>query len=186
MILAAKTSLGMRIKTLRKARNLTLDALATLAATDKGYLSRLERGMKSPTVATLLKLSEALGVPMGELLGEQIASDVIHVTRKSERVPIGGEEGGGMLQSLSGNSSSLSAFIIHPETEFTAHRPESAHAGEEFLLTLSGSIEIRFPDRGFVLDEGDSLIFPGHLPHRVRRVGDQPSSALVVVGRGQA
>jgi transcriptional regulator with XRE-family HTH domain len=183
MTLPETTALGLRIKTLRKTRKLTLDALATLATTDKGYLSRLERGLKSPSVATLLKLSEALGVQIGELLGEQVTAEQIHVTRKSERVVIAAEDGGSDLQALSGSASSLSAFVIHPDAEFASHRPESVHSGEEFLLALSGSIEIRFADRGFVLDEGDSVVFPGHLPHRVRRVGEKRSSALIVVAK---
>ncbi len=176
--------IGSQLRSLRKAQNMTLDVLAERTAMNKGYLSRLERGLKAPSVSTLVKLSEALSVSVGELIGENISADSIYVSRATERTEkVTQDEFGRDMEMLSGNSSSLNAFIISPATEFSEHSPPSSHAGEELLMALAGTIEIRFSDRGYVLDEGDNIVFPGHLPHRVRRIGDVAAKALIVVSR---
>jgi transcriptional regulator with XRE-family HTH domain len=46
-----------------------LGALARLLEVDKGYISNIGSGKKNPTVATIQKLVEALGVPVKELFG---------------------------------------------------------------------------------------------------------------------
>jgi len=62
--------LASRVKRLRKARGLTQQALAVKAGVSLGYLARLEIGMHDPRLSTLQKLAKALGVPVGQLLGE--------------------------------------------------------------------------------------------------------------------
>lgn len=181
---SAGTSLGARLRGLRHARDLTLDALAEAAGLNKGYLSKVERGLKSPSVATMLRLSEALSIPVGELFGERLSEHAVHVTRKGERLS-GPDPQPGMsrFETLSRSGTTLEAFIVYPPAQFADPAAAAEHSGEELLLVLTGTIEMRFADRGFVLEAGDCAQFPGHLPHRQRRVGDAPASALVAVSR---
>lgn len=179
----AVAGLGARLRALRQDRGLTLDALAEAAAIDKGYLSRLERGLKAPSIATLLRLSEALGVPAAELFGERVAEHAVHVTRAPDRPAVPGDALGHAYQMLSRAGAALEAFVIHPAAEFPPEHAAAIHSGEELLFVLSGMIEMRFADRGFVLAAGDCAQFPGHLPHRMRRVGPDAASALVAVTR---
>ena len=61
--------LGAAVRRLRQARQLTQVQLATRARVSQGYLAALEGGLKSnPSLATLLRLAKALGVPVTELL----------------------------------------------------------------------------------------------------------------------
>ncbi|MBR0641659.1 helix-turn-helix domain-containing protein [Plastoroseomonas hellenica] len=179
----AVAGLGARLRVLRLGRGLTLDVLAEAAGIDKGYLSRLERGLKAPSIATLLRLSEALGVPAAELFGERVAEHAVHVMRAPERPAVPGDALGHAFQMLSRAGAALEAFVIHPAAEFPPESAAAIHSGEELLFVLSGTIEMRFADRGFVLGAGDCAQFPGHLPHRMRRVGPEPASALVAVTR---
>lgn len=59
--------LGMRIKYLRKRRNLSQEDLALEAGVNKNYLSDLERGQRNPTLKILEKISNALGISISEL-----------------------------------------------------------------------------------------------------------------------
>ncbi|WP_164867893.1 helix-turn-helix domain-containing protein [Rhodovarius crocodyli] len=178
-----RSGLGARLRALRQAAGMTLDTLAEAAKLDKGYLSRVERGQKSPSIATVLRLSEALSVPVGELFGERVAEHAVRVTRKAERVTTV-PDAGSHFEALSRAGSALEAFILYPPAEFRPPAAASAHSGEELLLVLSGTIEMRFADRGFVLETGDCAQFPGHLQHRIRQVGEVRASALVAVARG--
>jgi transcriptional regulator with XRE-family HTH domain len=181
---AARTAeLGARLRVLRQSREMTLDALAEATGLDKGYLSRLERGMKNPSIATVLRLSEALEVPVAELFGERLAEHAVRVTRARDRLSVSpaGDSAHG-IEALSRDGAALEAFVLHPAAEFSADG-HAEHAGEELFFVLRGTVELRFADRGFVLEPGDCAQFPGHLPHRIRRVGAEPASALVAVAR---
>ena len=60
---------GQKIRELRLEQGLTLEGLAFEAGVDKGHLSRIERGLLSPTLRTLRSLAGRLEVPVAELLG---------------------------------------------------------------------------------------------------------------------
>lgn len=64
-------TLGQRLKTLREQRQLSQVELARKAHLTQPALSRIEvGGVKQPRLAVLQRLAEALGVPVGYLLGE--------------------------------------------------------------------------------------------------------------------
>lgn len=175
-------SLGPQLRRLRLARGLTLEALAAAVALDKGYLSRLERGQKAPSVATLLRLSGVLGVPVAQLLGEELSQDAVRVTRANGRrrsAPGAGQHG---FEALTRGNAPLEAFVVHPADAFAEDGPHQ-HGGEEMLYVLHGAIELAFADRSVLLQAGDVVEFAGHLPHRLRRIGAAPAAALVAVAR---
>jgi len=60
--------LGQNIKKARAKIKLSQGALAQLLGVDKGYISNIENAKKNPTIATIQKLVEALGVSADELL----------------------------------------------------------------------------------------------------------------------
>lgn len=184
---AVPTGFGLRLRALRLEVGQTLDALAAATGLDKGYLSRVEREQKSPSLAAVLRLAAALDVPVGELFGEQVAEHAVRVVRRSERVPVpSGEPQVPRFEALSRTGVALEAFVIYPAVTFSEPGDAAIHPGEELLLVLSGTIEMRFVDRGFVLEEGDCAQFPGHLPHRLRQVGERAASALIAVTRSPA
>lgn len=62
--------LGKRIAQLRRERGLSQGALATKIRSTPQWVSQLERGTRSPTVHTLVKLANALDVPVVDLLAK--------------------------------------------------------------------------------------------------------------------
>lgn len=59
-----KQLLGARIKELRKAKRLSQDALAEHVGIDSKHLSRLEVGGSFPSLDTLERLADVLGVEL--------------------------------------------------------------------------------------------------------------------------
>ncbi len=59
--------LGMRIRFLRKQRNLSIEDLALEAGVNKNYLSDLERGQRNPSLKILSKIAVALKISISEL-----------------------------------------------------------------------------------------------------------------------
>lgn len=70
------TELGAVISKLRRELLLSQEELASIAGLHRTYVSLLERGCKSPTIATLENIAQALGVPLSHLvaLAEQSKS----------------------------------------------------------------------------------------------------------------
>lgn len=60
--------LGQNLKKARVKKKLSQGALARLLEVDKGYISNIENGKKNPTLATIQRLAEALGISADELL----------------------------------------------------------------------------------------------------------------------
>ena len=61
-------TMAMRLKTLRKARGMSQEALAERAGISRTFLARLETARQDPTLSTLEKLAKALKVPIEKLL----------------------------------------------------------------------------------------------------------------------
>lgn len=64
--------IGARIKVLRKQAGLTISQLAEMADIDGGFLNYIENGKKTPSLATLGKLSKALNLSLAEIFSKQI------------------------------------------------------------------------------------------------------------------
>jgi transcriptional regulator with XRE-family HTH domain len=68
-VLAERQAVGERIRAARLRANLTQEAVALAAETDRPSVVRIERGQQSPTLDTLIRLAAAIGVPLHELVG---------------------------------------------------------------------------------------------------------------------
>src|SRR5436853_120451 len=64
---ASGSTLNARLRLLRQEHSLSLQELASRAGVTKGFLSLVERGLKAPSISTLMALSEAFDVPIGRL-----------------------------------------------------------------------------------------------------------------------
>lgn len=175
--------LGRAIRTLRTERGLSLSHLALSANIDKGYLSRVERGLKVPSVAIVLRISTALQVSAAQLFGAAEDHDLVFLTRAGDRGAMSATDGTYQMELLTrgSDSSGLEVFLMRPPADFL-DEPELAHRGEELLFVVEGRVEIRFPDRMLILDKGDSVQFPGPLRHQVRRLEDDSCVLISVSG----
>jgi XRE family transcriptional regulator, regulator of sulfur utilization len=77
---------GRALRRLRHAAGLSQDALADKAGIDRTYPSLLERGLRAPTLAMLLKVAPGVGVSADTLLAETICElKAPHDARELER-----------------------------------------------------------------------------------------------------
>jgi transcriptional regulator with XRE-family HTH domain len=79
-----ETRIGAQIRAFRKAKGYTQAELAELSGVDNMTISRLENGVRTPTVEHLLKLADVLEVNTSRLLGEgelTVSSDAIALAK---------------------------------------------------------------------------------------------------------
>lgn len=173
-------SIGLRARDLRRRQGSTLDELAQRIDISKGHLSRFERGEKSLSLAVMLRLAQALDTTVSVLTGEDLDHSLVRHVRRDSIAPVQG--GHYTFMSLSGSPSAgraHSTVIMN----ITAHTPVTAdafHGGLELMYLLDGHIQVEIGNKTWVLEVGDYLEFPGHIPHAIKTL-DQDSKVLLVV-----
>jgi transcriptional regulator with XRE-family HTH domain len=174
-------SVGGRIRDLRTAKGLTLDRLASLSELTRGYISLVERGLKVPSLAALLRMAKALDVNVASFFDSHPPHTPRYtLVRQSERRGIE-EEGFAVVALATGRTRKMmEPFLLRPPLK---PAPRASHAGEEMLFVVSGKVGIKLDGDDLILSKGDCLYFSGETPHEVRSLGRQKAEVLVVVAQ---
>ena len=178
---AVSVNVGARLRELRETRKISMRALATKSGLSANALSMIERGRTSPSVSTLYKLADALGVPITEFFGPpSIKSNVILIKADERtRIPITR----GVWEGLGGEkfSGRVEPFILTLESGATSGQRTMVHTGCEFVFCLRGQLEYLVEKQLIELGSGDSLLFAAELNHRWRNPGNTVTNALIVL-----
>ena len=60
--------IGNVLRSFRKEKKMSQEVLSGLAGLDRTHYSKIERGLRSPTVDTLFKIAQALDLPPHKLM----------------------------------------------------------------------------------------------------------------------
>jgi transcriptional regulator with XRE-family HTH domain len=155
---------GATLREQRRRLNLTLEEVARRIGVTKGFLSEVERDRASPSVATLMRLREALSLSVASLF----TSSQPRLVRAKERqqIYLGGTDIGYSL--LSGQDSHRMT-VVWGCLEPGANSGSDMHtlsADEELIFVLSGSFEITLDGNTHLLKAGDAFTFDPRRPHR--------------------
>jgi quercetin dioxygenase-like cupin family protein len=140
----------------------------------------IERGESSPSVSTLHRLAQALGVPIATLFDETEAGPVAVLVKKDERPQV--ERAHILMETL---ASGLADPCMEPvlatlEPGAGTGAEPVVHLGEEFVFCLEGEVEYRVAGHSYRLAAGDSLMFQAHQPHGWRNAGSVRARLLLV------
>ena len=164
-----------------------MDALASRSGLTKGYLSLVERGYKVPTIASLVKVADALDVPISVLFEEEPLEEFVAIVRKRERKPFQDTQSHRdySYESITFKTphKHMEAFIMVPPVADTSEVDQSLydHKGEELIFVVSGSVELILEDRRYVLRKGDCCYLDSSVPHTYRSMNRRPAECLVVI-----
>src|SRR3954468_18380805 len=87
-------AIGARVRQERQSRGWTLDQLAEAAGVSRRMIVNVEQGAANPSVGTLLRISDALGVGLPALV-EPPRQKPVKVTRSGEGAALWSGESGG-------------------------------------------------------------------------------------------
>ncbi|MGU3383349.1 helix-turn-helix domain-containing protein [Methylobacterium sp. D53M] len=163
-------AVGQRLRGLRRARGLSLEAVAFSTGLSIGFISQVERGLSSPSLRVLALLADTLQIGIGGLFEagpDAPDPDPIVVFRK-DRPELQLWRAGITKQLLTppGGTQGMSLFhmVLKPGAS-TGDEPFS-HDGEEAGLVLAGRLTLIVETRTLQLAEGDSFRFESRRPHR--------------------
>ena len=165
--------MGARIRDLRRERKLSLRALSRATGMALSFLSSLERGKCSVSVAKLRGVLEALGSSLGEFFSGQPASPAKVVYRKAELAELAGRGNGLSLREVAaGRPGRALQLIMETYAPGASTGPGLYHhQAEEAGLVLKGRLELTVDGEVYKLGPGDAYYFDSRRPHRVRNVG---------------
>jgi len=172
--------LGRKIRDLRLRRGLTVQQLAGASGLSKGFISQVENGRTSPSLATLQDLARALETSVAYLVVEEEPTP--HVVRASERrrVAVGGNTSRVELLSASPKRN-LELLMAELPPGVSAGDKRHYHHGEECLLCLEGELRITCGDTVVTLEAGDSCHYDGRLPHAIENAGTETARVIIAI-----
>lgn len=185
-----QTDIGVRIRKMREAQDLSRDDVCRMAGLTPERLQAFEDGAEVPSIGVVIKLSRVLGSKVGGLLhGGGFASEELTVSRADEARPgfdQGETEQGYTYRCLTRPGTpghDMEPFLLTFDPSVDDARP-LAHDGQEFVFVLSGSIELTYDGKRCLLGPGDSAYLDARRPHLFRGMGSAPSRMVAVVTSG--
>lgn len=175
-------AIGARVRSLRGRRGWTLDELADRSGVSRRMLVKIEQGQTNPSIATLLRLSDALGVGLPSLV-EAAQSPALTITRAGDAPVLWQGQPGGQAMLVAGSQApdvvELWDWTLAPGD---THHSEAHTAGtRELLLVLQGRVELQAGHESGLLSAGDSAAFPGDEPHRYANPGPEVARFALTV-----
>ncbi|WP_294081682.1 cupin domain-containing protein [Sphaerobacter sp.] len=155
--------IGQRLRAARQQRSLSLEQVARLTGLTKGFLSQVERDLASPSVASLLAICDAVGLPIGALF-QPAQTDLVTAENRAP-INFGGDRVTEFLLTPSGERR-LQVIESHIEPGGgSGDGLYSLPADAEFVHVLAGRLEIEVDGTHYRLTAGDSLTFSARAPH---------------------
>jgi transcriptional regulator with XRE-family HTH domain len=161
---------GARVRSLRRERGLTIEQLAAATGLTKGFISQLERDRTAPSLSSIARICDALGVRLSHIFEGEATSALV---RRDERPRV---------ETRFPSANHL--LSSRDEERFQAIESEiapGAGAGDElyslpgdveFVYVLEGSLEMKVGDELYVLEQGDAFTYPLSKPHTWRNTSD--------------
>ena len=153
------------LKRLRAAMRFGLDELSRRCGVSKSMLARIERGEGNPTLTTLWKVSNGMGVPFDELIARP--SQDFAVVRTEDVQPI--LEDGGRVRNYSvfpdGERRRFAVYIMELDPRSSWTSEAHPRGTTEFITVFEGSLEVSACGWSAVLRRGESLRFAADTEH---------------------
>jgi transcriptional regulator with XRE-family HTH domain len=174
--------LGQQIRTLRKAQKLSLAQLAERSDLSIGNLSQIERGVRSPSVRSLQRLSECLKVSIADLFQTRAlppAAELGTILRRKARPSLNLSKHGCHKELLTPMTpGTLQLLLVTLDPGGTSGSEYYCHKGEEAGVVLAGAMKLWIEDQAYILKEGDSFRFKSTRRHRFESASPQTTRVI--------
>ena len=164
----------LNVKQFRHLKHMSLRELARESGLTLSYLSNYENGKVNITINSLKRISNALGIPVAELLGGTQDNDIIVVPKDARVVrELYVAPSGVALQEylMSSGRAAMHVLIGRLPPHSDSGEP-SAHYGEEFILSIQGVVSVILDNATYQLKEGDMIYYRSTHLHKVANEQD--------------
>jgi DNA-binding XRE family transcriptional regulator len=179
---ALALAIGSRLRQERQSRRWTLDRLAATAGLSRRMVVNVEQGAANPSVGTLLRLSDALGIGLPALV-QPPQLNAVKVTRNGDGAVLWSSQSGGRGVLVAGTEPpdviELWDWTLAPGDchMSAAHTPGT----KELVQVQQGTIMVDVEGQALVLDVGDAVAFSGAKAHSYANPGTGPARFSLAV-----
>jgi transcriptional regulator with XRE-family HTH domain len=178
---AAEIDVGERLRAIRSLRRATLKTVADRAGVSESFLSQVERGKASASIASLRRIAGALGVSVADLF-EPSGPPRPKVLRRDERPSLAFGILGRKLLLTPRPLNHLEVFMGELDVGGSTGVEPYAHGdSEELFVVLRGSVQLELGGDVHELETGDSIDYRSSTPHRVLNVGNEHAEVMWII-----
>jgi transcriptional regulator with XRE-family HTH domain len=175
----AEEIVGPTLRALRERFGISQRALAKRAGVPPSSVSLIESGRSSPSVGSLKRILEPLGVSLADFFTLDIVKQEKGVFFTADELT---EIGRGLisLKQIGSRPQDSGLQILYETYQPGADtgRVPLVHAGFEGGLIISGELEVTVAQDKKILRSGDAFLFPSDQPHRFRNISDSPCTVF--------
>jgi transcriptional regulator with XRE-family HTH domain len=178
---AAEVDVGERLRSIRQSRRCTLREVADRAGVSESFLSQVERGRSSASIASLRRIAGALGVTVADLF-EPTGPPSPRILRRDERPSLAFGVLGRKLLLTPRPLQQLEVFIGELDVGGSTGTEPYVHGdSEELVVVLAGTVQLELGGDRHELEPGDSIDYRSSTPHRVTNVGNDVAEVMWII-----
>lgn len=172
-----------RVRELRQARSWSLEAMSAACGVSRSMLSQIERNEANPTLAVTVRIAQAFGMSLGELVESPTASSMIHVIRANDREYHYRSDRHCRIRTLSPLHLEKDVEFYEMELSPGKRLNSAAHfeGTREFLTVQKGSLKVTSGDEVVDVEKGDSASYRADTDHCIENTGRSTALAFLVV-----
>ena len=171
-------SFAMKMNQLRRIKGLTLENLSLKANVSKSMISKIERNEVRPTLDIALRLTNALGVMLADVI--QPAEEQILLVRKKDqrevRDVVNAIQYTHVMDTTAHNPFSFECLTI-PSGSNTGNLSKKQTKGNKLLYVSDGKVTLLYNQSHYELTAGDAISFNNSFEHEI--INTTPDSACV-------
>jgi|SRR5579884_357334 len=178
---SVETSLGQRLRDIRKARGLSLAGVAHSTAISPSFLSLVELGKSDITIGRLTRLAEFYKISFDELLGGAEAEELDIIRGHGRQLIHSPAEGIDIFMLTSSTRGTMLPMVLEfePGAELAEY---GKHRGEEFVHVVEGTLGLEVEGaEPRELKAGDSAYYSAERPHLFRNASSKKPLTLLCV-----
>jgi transcriptional regulator with XRE-family HTH domain len=172
-----------RIHALRQERGWSLDVLSRASGVSRSMLSQIEREQANPTLAVTVKIANALGLSVSELVEQVQPARNIEVIRSEDRGHVFRSDQNCSIRTLSPLhlEKDVEFYEVLFNTEGALRSAAHFEGTREFLTVQKGKITVVSDAETIELGRGDSASYRADVPHEIRNASKGESLVFLIV-----
>lgn len=170
--------LAQNILSLRKKKNWSQDRLAQIAEIPRTTLTNMESGEGNPTLQNVIKVSEALGIGIEELIGKP-RNEVVLLTKDEVPFKMTGQVLSYSLMPDRIKGIEVDKLILPPQTHLVGN--PHIKGTKEYLTVYQGEVNLILSGQQYTVKKDEVLAFPGDQNHSYHNKGQEEAICFSVV-----